>query len=112
DNTHNAHYDDQLGIHNVYLGRAARADGNTDDGPSLSALVQARSPELDDEMRAALDATTRAMQAIRQRAETVEAYDQMIGAGNAEGNALVQAAIDRLIAQTRVIERVIAALDL
>ncbi len=36
----------------------------------------------------------------------------MIGEGNEEGNAIVQAAIDALIDQTRSIERVIAALDL
>ena len=46
------------------------------------------------------------------RAETVEAYDQMIGEGNAEGNAVVQAAIDGLIAQTRGIERAVALLEL
>ena len=36
----------------------------------------------------------------------------MIGEGNAEGNAVVQAAIDGLIDQTRSIERAIAVLDL
>jgi len=36
----------------------------------------------------------------------------MIGEGNAEGNATVQAAIDGLIDQTKTIERVIASLDL
>ncbi|MGA7269135.1 MAG: imelysin family protein, partial [Aestuariivirga sp.] len=40
------------------------------------------------------------------------AYDQMIAAGNAEGNALVQAAIDSLVAQTRGIEAMVTALDL
>jgi putative iron-regulated protein len=40
------------------------------------------------------------------------AYDQMIGDGNPAGNALVQAAIDGLLDQTRTIERIIAALDL
>lgn len=40
------------------------------------------------------------------------AYDQMIGEGNKEGNAVVQAAIDGLIDQTKTVERVIAALDL
>ena len=36
----------------------------------------------------------------------------MIGEGNAEGNAVVQAAIDGLIAQTRGIERAVALLEL
>ncbi|MGO7465302.1 peptidase, partial [Rhizobium ruizarguesonis] len=39
-------------------------------------------------------------------------YDQMIGEGNKEGNAVVQAAIDGLIEQTKSVQRVIAALDL
>jgi putative iron-regulated protein len=46
------------------------------------------------------------------RAKKVEAYDQMIGLDNAEGNATVQAAIDALIAQAKEFERAIAALDL
>ena len=41
-------------------------------------------------------------------AKALEAYDQMI----AEGNAVVQAAIDALIAQTRGIERAVALLKL
>ena len=40
------------------------------------------------------------------------AYDQMIGEGNDAGNRIVQDAIDALVAQTRAIERVVAALDL
>ena len=64
------------------------------------------------EMKAKLTKTLDAMNTMAKRAETVEAYDQMIGEGNAEGNATVQAAIDGLIDQTKTIERVIASLDL
>ncbi len=53
-----------------------------------------------------------AFTALKERAETTEAYDQMIGEGNSEGNAVVQAAIDGLVDQTRTLERVIASLDL
>ena len=41
-----------------------------------------------------------------------EAYDQMLGAGNADGNAAVQTAIDTLLDQTKAIENVVARLDL
>ncbi|TCT13188.1 imelysin [Tepidamorphus gemmatus] len=112
DNTHNSHYYDVLGIRNVYLGRYERIDGSMVEGPSLSDLVQAVDPALDAEMRSKLDATLAAMQVIRDRADAGEAYDQLIGEGNAEGNAIVQAAIDALIDQTRTIERIIAALDI
>ncbi len=62
-------------------------------------------------MTAKLDTTLAAMNAIANRAKTVEAYDQMIGEGNTEGNAVVQKGIDGLVDQTKSIQRVIAALD-
>ena len=112
DNTHNSHYYDQIGIRNVYLGSYTRIDGKTVSGASLSELVKAKDAKLDAEVRAKLDATVAAMQAMKTRAETVETYDQMIADGNKEGNAVVQAAIDSLVAQTRSLERVIALLEL
>lgn len=112
DNTHNSHYYNQLGMRNVYVGSYQRIDGKVVTGPSVSDLLKAKDPKLDTEMRAKLDATLQAMQAIRQRADTVETYDRMIADGNKEGNAVVQAAIDSLIDQTRSIERVIAVLGL
>jgi putative iron-regulated protein len=112
DNTYNSHYNDQLGIRNVYTGHYRRIDGSVVTGPSVAELVAAADPALDKEIRAKLDATVAAMAAMRARAESIEAYDQMIGEGNAEGNAVVQAAIDGLIDQTRSIERAVAALGL
>ncbi|WP_114389182.1 imelysin family protein [Notoacmeibacter marinus] len=112
DNTHNSHLYDAKGIRNVYLGAYEGPDGETVSGTALSDLVKATDPALDEEMRTKLDETMAAMQAIADKAEAGEAYDQQIGEGNEDGNARVQAAIDALIAQTRTIERVIAALDL
>jgi putative iron-regulated protein len=112
DNTHNSHYYDVIGIENVYLGRYKRIDGKVVSGPSVSDLVKAKSPEIDDRVRAALTDTIAKVGAIKARAETKEAYDQMIGDGNAEGNAVVDAAIGALVAQTKELERAIAALEL
>ena len=112
DNTHNSHYFDAIGIRNVYTGRYRRVDGSVVEGPSLSELVADVDPALDEEMLAALDKTILAMAAMKARAESVEAYDVMIGEGNAEGNAIVEAAIQGLIDQTPSIERIVAALDL
>ncbi len=112
DNTYNSHYYDQLGIRNVYTGHYRRIDGSIVSGPSVSELIAAADPALDAEIRGKLDATVTAMAAMRARGESIEAYDQMIGEGNAEGNAVVQAAIDGLIDQTRSIERAVAALGL
>jgi putative iron-regulated protein len=112
DNTYNAHYYDALGIQNVYLGRYVRTDGTRLEGPSPHDLVRDSDPAVADELAAAMEATMQRMLALRQRAETVEAYDQMIAEGNAEGNAVVQAAADALVAQTTVIQRAIAAIGL
>lgn len=112
DNTHNSHYYDVLGIANVWRGTYARVDGSKIEGESLAALVREKDAAAADELDGRIDASLAAFTALKERAETVEAYDQMIGEGNAGGNAVVQAAIDALVAQTRSIERVIAALDL
>ena len=112
DNTYVSHLNDAVGVRNVYLGKYTRVDGTVVEGPSMSELVAARDPGLDTELRGLLDDTVAKMEAMAKRAETVEAYDQMIGEGNVEGNATVQAAIDGLIAQTRGIERVVALLKL
>jgi len=112
DNTHASHFFDALGIRNVYLGTYRRADRSLVTGASVSDLVRAKSPEVDAEVRAKLDATMQAMNALYLRALTTESYDQMIGEGNAEGNAVVQRAVDALLDQTKSLERAVAALDL
>ncbi|XWN34281.1 MAG: imelysin family protein [Devosia sp.] len=112
DNTHNSHYYNAIGIRNVYTGHYKRVDGTVVEGPSLADHMAEVDGALNDEMLAALGTTVTAMAAMKARAESIEAYDQMIGEGNAEGNAVVQAAIDALVAQTPSIERIVAALDL
>lgn len=112
DNTHNAHYYDVLGMLNVYGGEYRRINGNMVKGQGLTHLVRAAAPDLDTEMRAKLKATMESFDAIKQRAASKESYDQMIAEGNAEGNAMIQAGIDRLTDQTKTLERVLAALKL
>jgi putative iron-regulated protein len=112
DNTHNSHYYDTVGIRNVYRGRYVRRDGSVVSGPSLSAMVAKIDAALDKEVSARLAETDAAMMALKRHAETIERYDQMIGRNNAAGNAVVQAAIDRLSAQTRAFETVVARLGL
>ncbi len=112
DNTYNSHYYDALGIRNVYLGRYKRVDASVVSGPSVSDLVKAKSPELDERVRKALDVTMEKMEALVERGEGGEAYDQMIGEGNDAGNQAVDAAISSLIGQSKEFERAIVALDL
>ncbi|WP_421423540.1 imelysin family protein [Agrobacterium rosae] len=112
DNTYNSHLNDAIGIAAAYSGEYTTVDGKKLTGPSLSELVAASDKTLDAEMKAKLNKTLDAMHAMEKRGQTVEAYDQMIAEGNKGGNAVVQAAIDGLLDQTKTIERVIAALDL
>lgn len=112
DDTHNSHYFDVAGMINVYTGSYTRTDGRKVTGPGLSHLVAGTSPALNREMFEKLDATEDAMGRLKERAETVEAYDQMIGPDNPEGNAVVQDAIDALTSQTKTIERIVASLKL
>lgn len=112
DNTHASHLNDAIGIASAYTGEYTRVDGTKMTGPSLSELVVARDAALDTEVKGKLETTVAAMNALAERAKGGEAYDQMIGEGNADGNAAVQAAIDGLIDQTKSFERVIASLDL
>jgi len=112
DNTHNSHYYDQRGIMNVYLGTYQRVDGSVVKGASVADLVAAKDKAVDADLKAKLAAAEAALAAMVKRAESVEAYDQMIGEGNAEGNAVVETVVQALTDQTRSIERAVATLDL
>lgn len=112
DNTHNSHYYDGLGIRNVYHGRYVRIDGSVVEGPSLSDLVAERDAEIDAQMIRDLDGSMAALGAIKSTAEAGMAYDQMLDPNNEAGGALIQSAVDALVAQTRTIERSVAALQL
>ena len=112
DNTHNSHFYDAKGMQNVYLGTYTRTDGSVVKGPSPSDLVRAKSAEADTRTRGAIDETMKRMDVIVQRAAAGEAYDQLIGEGNTEGHAIVEATINALIAQAKEFERDIAVLDL
>src|SRR5690606_1809701 len=69
DNTHNSHYYNGKGIQNVYLGNYQRQDGSVISGPSLSALIAERSPELDQALRDDVDNTMQALTTMKQAAE-------------------------------------------
>jgi putative iron-regulated protein len=112
DNTHNSHFHDGLGIRNVYLGEYTRVDGTQITGPSLADLVAARDAAVDARLRAELDASVAALEAIKTAAERGFAYDQMLEAGNKEGEALIMGAVNALVTQTASIERAVTALGL
>ncbi len=112
DNTHNSHYYDGLGVRNVYTGRYVRIDGSVVEGPSLHDFVAERDAGLAANLLGDLNTTMVALGAIKSTAEAGTSYDQMLATGNASGEALIQTAIDALVAQTRNIERAVAVTEL
>lgn len=112
DNTHNSHFYNVVGMINVVTGTYQRVDGSRVSGPSLEALLADADPAVAEELLAGLQRSYDAGLDLVQRAQRIESYDQMIAAGNVEGNATVDAMIEALVAQTRSIERAVAALDL
>lgn len=102
DNTHRDLYSNALGIEDVYLGRHGGMKG-----ASLSALVAAIDPDLDETLRTRLRASVEAMAAIP------APFDQAIQA--ADGSPARQSvadAIAALKAQTATIAEVAAALEI
>jgi putative iron-regulated protein len=113
DNTHSSHYADEVGMISIYSGKLKRRDGSTFEGPGIATLAAAKAPAEAKKLDQLMGDAEKKFSAIRDRAESgKEAYDQMIGQGNEGGNALIQSAIDALIAQTRGVEAVVAALNL
>ena len=112
DNTHNSHYYDGLGIRNVYSGQYVGVDGRVIEGASLSDLVKAADPAVDTDLTAAINASVARLGELKTVAESGTAYDQMLAADNQVGGAVVQRAVDALVAQTREIERAVSALKL
>jgi putative iron-regulated protein len=112
DNTADSHYYDQAGMVAAWQGKYTRADGSVVEGPSIRDFTAAKNADAAKRVDEALASTSAKMQVMKDTADKGEAYDQMIGAGNEKGNAIVQEAIDGLVAQTRAVEAAVAALGL
>ncbi len=106
DNTHNSHYYNEQGIYNVYTGEYKRQDGTLLSGPSIANLVAQKDEQAAVEIQKQFDATRGQVGELVISAEKNNQYfDQLIAAGNAQGNALVNKTIMALVAQTGAIER-------
>lgn len=112
DNTYNSHYYDGIGMRNVYLGHYVGVDGRVVEGPSVSSLVAAADPKVDADLREALNTTVARLGEMKIVGESGMAYDQMLGADNPVGGAVIQRGVDALVAQTHVIERAVSALKI
>ncbi len=113
DNTHNSHFYDEQGMIALYKGSYKSTDGKVTEGPGLAAYAKEKAPKEAAALEAAFAKTDAAMGVMKTRADSgKEAYDQMIGEGNAEGNKVVQDVVDALVAQAHAVEGVVAALGL
>lgn len=113
DNTHNSHYYDQVGMAAIYNGSYVRTDGSVVEGTSLAAYAKDKAGEAAGKVDAAMTNATDKLGAIKARADKgIEAYDQMIAEGNAEGNRVVEEGVNALVAQARAIEGLVGALGL
>nr|WP_319246292.1 imelysin family protein [uncultured Celeribacter sp.] len=111
DNTHNSHFYDGMGIHNVYTGQYVRVDGSLVKGESLEDLLGEKDPEAAAELTAAVDHAVAELGQIKAAAEAGFSYDQMLERGNEAGEELIMTAVDALVAQTRSIERAVGILS-
>ena len=106
DNTHRDMVQDVQGIANVWNGSYTRVDGSVVSGTSVKDVVAAK----DADLAARVDAQIKESLALAKDLRIP--FDQEISAGNAEGNARVQALITALTAQEAVLFEVFDAFDL
>ncbi len=111
DDTHNSHYNDQVGMMAIWTGTYAGAGSVK--GPGIADLVRQTSPEAATRVDDAMAATLERLKAIKDKADSGEmAYDQMLAAGSDAGNKLVLDGVDAFVNQARAIEGAVAALKL
>ena len=87
DNTHRDMVQDVQGIQNVWKGSYTRTDGSTVSGTGIYDVVAEVDPDLADRVDAKIAESLSLANAIQ------TPYDQEIAAGNAEGNARVEALV-------------------
>ncbi len=115
DNTHYSHFYNAKGVRNVYLGEYKRVDGSVVSGPSLSALVAKKDSTTNKKLQAQLATTEKKLQIMVDIAEDKTnpvKFDQMIAAGNKEGEAVIRNSISALVAQTALIEAAAGSLGI
>lgn len=112
DNTHQSHFYDGISIRNVWKGTYTRVDGSEVKGESLSDLVAETDPGIAEAVSNGISASVDRLQAIWDAVDAGQAYDQMLARDNVEGEKLIMAAVDSLVAQTKEIERAVNVLGL
>jgi putative iron-regulated protein len=111
DNTQNSHYNDEVGMIEIWNGKYEGT--KTVSGASIAELAREKAPDAAKRVDDAMSTALGKLKAIKDKADSGEMYyDQMLAAGNDVGNKLVLDGVDALVAQTRAIEAMVAALNL
>jgi putative iron-regulated protein len=111
DNTQNSHYNDEVGMIEIWNGKYEGAKSIS--GASIAQLAHEKAPDAAKRVDEAMSAALGKLKAIKDKADSGEMYyDQMLAAGNDVGNKLILDGVDALVAQARAIEAVVAALNL
>ncbi|MBU2864156.1 peptidase [Reinekea forsetii] len=113
DNTHNSHYYNAQGIANLYFGHYTDANGETLSVPSLRDYFASQGElEFIHDADNAFHATEASLMKVVKSAKAGIAFDQLIAPGNATGKAMLTNAINNLVNETHVIERMAQLLDI
>lgn len=106
DNTHNSHFYNEQGIYNVYTGIYKRVNGELVTGASIHDLVKQSDKDAATSIQRQFDKTRAEVANLVASAEqNNQHFDQLIAAGNTQGNKLVEQSIMALVAQTASIEQ-------
>jgi putative iron-regulated protein len=105
DNTHRDIVANATGIQNVWLGRFARRDGSTLQGPSLQQIVAIADPAVAEKTTRDIAASVAAANAIQPPFDR-----EIVGGRDAPGRKRVQAVIDALILQSKDLPQAAAAI--
>ncbi len=112
DHTHESHYWNAVGLRNVYTAEYRRIDGSVVAGPSLSDLVGAADPALDQALSSGIEHAVARVDAIRASAAGGKAYDQLLAPGDSDGRRLIGGAIEALTDFSRRLQDVGPALGI
>jgi putative iron-regulated protein len=112
DDTHHSYLNSQRGIVSVWTATYERLDGTAFEGASLRDLVAAKDKAAAGAVDERMATTLARFVAVQTEGDKPggQRWDQLIGADNPDGNAMIQGLVDGLVAQTRALEAVITLL--
>ncbi|AGH16927.1 hypothetical protein WSI_02785 [Candidatus Liberibacter asiaticus str. gxpsy] len=112
DNTYASYLNDVIGIISSYTGEYIRMNGEKIHGASIHDLISHNNRNLAQEINDKFSNTMKDFHILKDRAENIESFDQMISENNPEGNKIVRNLINDLITQTESLRKIRIALDL